>query len=152
VIDIPEGTLEGCNARVNDADGQYVINRGDMLWTLNDQGAVVIRTLDGSKMLVLAGGTTIYVANVPVGWTATLTSSHIGLPHYLEYYEMTDATNPTQCGPPSGAFPTTDCKHQPLFFLTATGNSHIASKTENKQSGGNQTMSNNSECSNSQFP
>jgi hypothetical protein len=152
VIDIAEGALNGCVAEVKDPAGVVkAVNRFDMELTLNNQGAVVIRTIDGSKMLVLAGGAKIYVANVPVSWPATLMdiAGANSVPHFQRYYEMTDAAHADQCGMLIGPSPSNFCSPQPMFVTQFGGEHHMPNSSSNQRT---PDKTNNSECSNSQFP
>jgi hypothetical protein len=164
VIEIVDGKLSACSATVTDTtSGQPVVsNRVDTQLTMTFNGAIVIRTTDGSKVLVLSGATPIYVANVPVPWPATFTHASNSLPHYLAYYRMTNNPNPSSCpalGAPTGKVP--DCPVQPGFIHVFNDHDHRHTNTAVSQNqllqsaaknGGIEAMTSNSECSNSQFP
>jgi hypothetical protein len=164
VVEIVDGTLSACSAKVTSTStGQTVVfDRADAELTMKYNGAIVIRTSDGAKVLVLSGARPIYVANVPVPWPATFSHSSNSLPHYLAYYRMTNNPNPSSClalGGPVAPIP--DCPvepgmihvfndHDPQHATSAAQNQTL--QTAAKNGGGIQTMTSNSECSNSQFP
>jgi len=114
VIEIPKGTLLACQGK-ND--------RIDALLKLNTAGTIVIRTLDGTKQVILDatkfGDDRIYVANVPDNYANTGGLAAPITDHWHVYYMMT--TNPNGSVRPIASPPGLACV-EPL--LTQGGGSN----------------------------
>jgi len=167
VIEILSGTLHGCNAEVKDQSGVKVVeNRVDTEWTVRHNGAIVIRTTDGSKSLVLdPSAGQITVANVPMPWVSSFAQPLVNTePHYVAYYNMTTSSAPAQCAALGGPLRTVPACYVPPPFIIVRGDDHshnhdatnrvalVGKVATAADSGGMGTMTNNSECSNSQWP
>lgn len=111
VVDIPEGALGPCHAKVTNIDG--VLTRTDTKVELNTNGVIGIRTVDGSKVLMLVANDHIYINNVPMNWALTHgIDPHFPLHHWQMYYLMTTQPNGTKAPQdPPGRIP--DCAESP---------------------------------------
>ena len=123
VVDIPEGSLTPCHAQVIGMPG--VLTRTDTQVKLNTNGVIVIRTIDGSKILTLLANDNIYINNVPKPWALHHeTDPNYALHHWQMYYLMTTQPNGTQApqDPPANVLQATihqnripDCAESPAL-------------------------------------
>lgn len=176
VIYIPQGKLSSCHAVV---DG-VLETRVDTQLALTTQHYIVIRTVNGSKMLVLdatkfADNTStlppIYVANVPPQYAETYIAPMTGDAHWRAYYWMT--TQPTGREPlltnaQSNSVPPCVSNWRPMTSSGGLTGIHVASNGSMQQMVGslgplapnlgpvgdpNPIVSvNTAECSNTQWP
>jgi hypothetical protein len=87
VVDLPQGDLHACKASLMKGPS---ITRTDTQLKLQTNGVIVIRTVNGSKAIVLWANEQTYVANVPMVWATTLQhDNHHAFGHWKAYYLMT---------------------------------------------------------------